>query len=162
VQSANLFNLQSISGQRIWCFASMFSCIPLFPLLGPTPQAPGSRPSPSPLPPGMRHIKFSYILLNHCCGVVFKCYTLISPIGPRPSGPWGTSNFIYIHLIPLPPGMLHIKLSCILSRHSCGVVFKRYTLISRIGPHPSGPWETSTFIYKKIDSPSLRDASHQI
>jgi len=26
VRSANLFNLQPISGRRIWCFASMFSC----------------------------------------------------------------------------------------------------------------------------------------
>jgi len=27
VQSANLFNLQPISGRRIWCFASRFSCM---------------------------------------------------------------------------------------------------------------------------------------
>jgi len=27
VQSANLFNLQPISGRRIWCFAPKFSCI---------------------------------------------------------------------------------------------------------------------------------------
>jgi len=27
VRSANLFHLQQIAGRRIWCFASMFSCL---------------------------------------------------------------------------------------------------------------------------------------
>jgi len=66
----------------------------------------------------MLHIEFSYILLNHSCGVVFKRYTLISPIGLCPSGPWGTSTFIYTKFIPLPPAMLHIKLSYVLLSRS--------------------------------------------
>jgi len=54
----------------------------------------------------MLHIKFGYILFNHSCGLVIKRYTLISPIGPRLSGPWEISTFIYT-LISVSQGILH-------------------------------------------------------
>jgi len=88
-----------------------FRDAPLLSLLDPTPQAPGSRPSPSPLPPGMLHIKFSYILLKYSCGVVLKRYTLISPIGPTPLALGNQHLHLYKIDFPSPRDASHqIKL----------------------------------------------------
>jgi len=109
----------------------------------------------------MLHVKLSYFLLSHSWGVVFKRYTLISPIWPRPSGPWGSSTFIYTKLILLPPSDVSHQILL----HSVEPFLGNRLLkdnVDRRTPDPLWPLGEKHLHLFKIDSPSLSDASHQI